>query len=60
MWGDKEKQDTIGEGITAAWGRERKMTERVQCKWRKTVEFLLNLKTEPTGLADRLDVGCER
>jgi len=41
VWGDKEKQDTIGEVITAAWGRERKMTERVQCKWRKTVEFLL-------------------
>ena len=27
MWGDKEKQDTIEEVITAAWGRERKMTE---------------------------------
>lgn len=28
MWGDKEKQDTVEDVITAAWERERKMTER--------------------------------
>ena len=28
VWGDKEKQDTVEDVITAAWERERKMTER--------------------------------
>lgn len=28
VWGDKEKQDTAEDVITAAWERERKMTER--------------------------------
>lgn len=50
--GDKEKQDTVEDVITAAWERERKMTERQgTVKVEKTVEF-------PLYLEDRTHWAC--
>lgn len=46
--------------VSQPLGRRDEVSERrVSRKWRKTDSWYI-LKTKPTGLADRLDMGCER